>query len=85
MKDFNVYRGKQVVILCQGGKIIKVSSFEIANYYSFVAHLRNELRKYKWRLDENKLSKLDNSWEGYGWLILMIVLTVGLLYGLLVA
>lgn len=82
MKDFNAYRGKSIVITCQGGKVVKLSSFEIRNYYTFVAHLRNELREYKWRLDENKLSKLDSSWEGYGWLVLMIIATVGLLYGL---
>jgi len=82
-RDFNVYRGKQTYIKLSNGKDVKITSFEIRNYHYFIAHVQNERRRFKWRLDDNKLRKLDRSWSGYGWVAFMLLMAGALLYSLL--
>ncbi|OUJ74539.1 hypothetical protein BXP70_07095 [Hymenobacter crusticola] len=82
-RDFNVYRGKQTYIKRSNEKDIKITSFETRNYHSFIAHVQNERRRFKWCLDDDKLCKLDRSWSGYGWMAFLLLMACALLYSLL--
>jgi len=76
-EKYNVYKGKKVVILLDNGKKIKINSFEINDndYYLLINNLKR-IRNNKKIIETTCNSKYD----GYGWIIFMIICTIGLMY-----
>ncbi|RYU81320.1 hypothetical protein [Hymenobacter persicinus] len=80
--DYQVFNGKEATLHLSDGRKVRFNSFEIAQYYTFVAHLQNERRRFKWKLNVAQLQRLDRQWQGYGWLCLLTLLTGALVYSL---
>ena len=86
---FKVYDGKQVEIKLQNGKSFKISSFEISDYYSLIKQLRivskdkNALLRKKQKTASEDENPIRNNYQGYGWLLFVIILTCGLVYALI--
>jgi hypothetical protein len=78
-----VYAGKQIKIDFNKGNSIKLNSFEIPNYYSLTMHLNTTLKKNKQNelIDREELAQ--NKYDGYGWLVLVILLTFGLVVAII--
>ena len=77
---YQVYDGKQVQIKLKKGKSIKLNSFEIADYYSLIGHLQ-AISKDKNAFLRKKMeceSSIRYRYQGYGWLLFVIIMTLGL-------
>lgn len=79
---YNVYEGKQILIECFNGKSILLNSFEISDYYNLTKQL-NKLRRDKDKKSEDYYEDLKNENQGYGWLIFVALLTIGLIYSII--
>ena len=77
MQDFTVYKGKKTSLHLKGGRVAHFNTFEIGNYYTSVAHLQNERLRSPVKLDYVSLRHQDQDWQGYGWLLFMVVITGG--------
>jgi hypothetical protein len=82
-RTFNVFSGDQIIIELKNGKKIKFNSFEISDYYLLTKNLNKLLRSTKQLkfVDNQNLS--TNKFEGYGWLVFIILLTFGLVYSII--
>ncbi len=80
--DLNVFNGYQTIIELTNGKKIKFTSFEISDYASVTKNLRALLTGAK----QMKLTSSDklsvNKYEGYGWLVFLIIVTLGLIFSI---
>ena len=81
-RTYNVYEGKQISLEFRQGKAIKLNSFEIPEYYSFTKNL-NKLRRTKEESENEAEEFAHNKNQGYGWLILICLLTFGLIYSII--
>jgi hypothetical protein len=81
-RAFSVFGGDQTIIELTTGKKIKFSSFEISNYYVLTKNLNKQLSG-KRRLEFTANEKLANKYEGYGWLVFIILLAFGLVYSII--
>ncbi len=82
-RTFNVFSGDQIIIELKNGKKKKLNSFEMSDYYLLTKNLNKHLRsnnKLKFVDNENLLT---NKLEGYGWLVFIILLTLGLIYAII--
>jgi hypothetical protein len=79
---YNVYEGKQILIECFKGKSILFNSFEISDYYNLTKHL-NKLRRDKTNDYNDQNEDLKNENQGYGWLVFVALLTIGLIYSII--
>ncbi|MFC0779345.1 hypothetical protein [Flavobacterium sp. HJSW_4] len=75
-----VYKGRQITIEFFELKKITITSFEVSNYEILAQNLKNVTKSYFKLHTGNKNIK---SFQGYGWLIFIIILTVGLLISLI--
>jgi hypothetical protein len=79
---YNVYEGKQILIECFQGKSILLNSFEILDYYNLTKQL-NKLRREKNNNSDDHNEDLKNENQGYGWLVFVALLTIGLIYSII--
>jgi len=79
-KTIEVYNGRQIKIEFFELKKLTITSFEVTNYKILAQNLKNVTKSYFKLHTENK--NIKNS-QGYGWLIFIIVLTVGLIISLI--
>lgn len=83
-RNINVYSGDKTILELKNGKKIKYNSFEIPNYYIFNGELQRARRNIKTKNATNTSSAYKgNKYAGYGWLIFLIVLTIGLVYSII--
>jgi len=83
-RNINVYSGDKTILELKNGKKIKYNSFEISDYYIFNVELQRVRRTLKTKNATNSNTAYeDNKNSGYGWLIFLIVLTLGLVYALI--
>ncbi len=83
-RNINVYSGDKTIIELKNGKKIKYNSFEISDYYIFNGELQRVRRNIKTKNATNAYTaNKNNKYSGYGWLIFLIVLTLGLVYALI--
>ena len=75
-----VYNGRQITVEFFELKKITISSFEVSNYEILAQNLKNVTKSYFKLHTGNKSIK---SYQGYGWLIFIIILTVGLVFSLI--
>lgn len=76
---YKFYKGKQTLLEFRQGKSLKLNSFEIPEYYN----LTKNLNKLKKATNENESKEIvDNETQGYGWLIIISLLTIGLIYSI---
>lgn len=82
--NLNVYSGDKTIIELKNGKKIKYNSFEISDYYIFNGELQRVRRNISTKNATNIYPAcVNNKYSGYGWLIFLIVLTLGLVYALI--
>jgi len=79
---YNVYDGKKILIECFQGKSILLNSFEISDYYNLTKQL-NKLRRNKNNKFDDNSEDLKNENRGYGWLVFILLLTIGLIYSII--
>jgi hypothetical protein len=79
---YNVYDGKKILIECFQGKSILLNSFEISDYYNLTKQLNKLRRNKNSNLDDNS-EDLKNENQGYGWLVFISLLTIGLIYSII--
>ncbi|AXE17470.1 hypothetical protein DR864_06865 [Runella rosea] len=79
---YNVYEGKQILIECFQGKSILLNSFEISDYYNLTKQL-SKLRREKNNGSGKQNEDLKNENQGYGWLVFVALLTIGLIYSII--
>jgi hypothetical protein len=79
---YNVYDGKKILIECFQGKSILLNSFEISDYYNLTKQL-NKLRRNKNNKFDDNSEDLKNENQGYGWLVFILLLTIGLIYSII--
>ncbi len=83
-RNINVFSGDKTIIELKNGKKIKYNSFEISGYYIFNGELQKVRRNIKTKNATNANTAYKNyKYSGYGWLIFLIVLTLGLVYALI--
>lgn len=83
-RNINVYSGDKTVLELKNGKKIKYNSFEISDYYIFNVELQRARRNIKTKnATDSYTAYKGNKYAGYGWLIFLIVLTLGLVYSLI--
>ncbi|HEY1195080.1 hypothetical protein [Flavobacterium sp.] len=75
-----VYNGRQIKIEFFELKKLTITSFEVTNYEILSQNLKNVTKSYFKLHTGNKSIK---NFQGYGWLIFIIILTVGLLFSLI--
>ena len=75
-----VYNGKKITVDFFELKKITITSFEVSNYEILAQNLKNVTKSYFKLHTGNKSIK---SYQGYGWLIFIIILTVGLVFSLI--
>jgi len=75
-----VYNGRQITVEFFELKKITITSFEVSNYEILAQNLKNVTKSYFKLHTGNKSIK---SYQGYGWLIFIIILTVGLIFSLI--
>ena len=81
--DFNVFSGDQTIIELRSGKKIKFNSFEISDYNVLTKNLNKILRLKKQSEFTGNENLTTNKYEGYGWLVFIILLTFGLVYSII--
>jgi hypothetical protein len=82
LPTYDVYEGKQILIDCFQGKSILLNSFEISDYYILTEQL-NKLRRNQNNNFEESNEDLQNENQGYGWLVFISLLTIGLVYSII--
>jgi len=80
--DYNVFNGEKIIIELKNNKKVKFTSFEISDYYALTKQLRKHLHDNRTELNDMKDSA-ENKYEGYGWLVFILFLTLGLVYALI--
>lgn len=80
---FNVYTGQQIIIDCKNGKTIKLNSYEIPDLHKLTSKLNKFLRSNEKIKLEDNADTFQNKYEGYGWLIFILILTFGLIYSII--
>ena len=75
-----VYNGQQITVEFFELKKIVITSFEVSNYEILAQNLKNVTKSYFKLHTGNKSIK---NHQGYGWLIFIIILTVGLVFSLI--
>ncbi|KAF2331657.1 hypothetical protein [Flavobacterium nitrogenifigens] len=75
-----VYNGQKITVEFFELKKITITSFEVSNYEILAQNLKNVTKSYFKLHTGNKSIK---SYQGYGWLIFIIILTVGLVFSLI--
>ncbi|PBI88394.1 hypothetical protein BSF41_25220 [Flavobacterium sp. ACN2] len=75
-----VYNGRQITVEFFELKKITITSFEVSNYEILAQNLKTVTKSYFKLHTGNKSIK---SYQGYGWLIFIIILTVGLIFSLI--
>lgn len=78
----NVYEGKQLIIEFANSKKIKMNSYEVAEYSEFRNKLSALVRRYDIKQTLSKDYIKSATHEGYGWLAILILLTLGLVISL---
>ena len=81
--NYNVYNGRQISIEFLSGKTIKLNSFEISDFSNLTSLLSKFLKDNRTKKSNEKEDLLQNKFSGYGFLILLVLLTFGLIYSLL--
>ncbi|WP_433829049.1 hypothetical protein [Flavobacterium anhuiense] len=79
-KTIEVYNGRQIKIEFFELKKLTITSLEVTNYEILAQNLKNVTKSY-FKLHTG--TKNIKNFQGYGWLIFIIVLTVGLLFSLI--
>lgn len=79
---YNVYDGKKILIEFFQGKSILLNSFEIVDFYNLTMQL-NKLRYNKNNNFDDFNKDLKNENQGYGWLVVISLLTIGLIYSII--
>jgi hypothetical protein len=79
--SFNVYNGHKMILDFYDGKKRSINSFEISDYYALNQKLKNIKRQNK--NIENDNYDYSNKLEGYGWLLFVLILTIGFIYSLI--
>jgi hypothetical protein len=83
-RNINVYSGDKTILELKNGKKIKYNSFEISDYYIFNGKLQRAMRNIRTKDAINSYPAYkDNKYVAYGWLIFLIVLTLGLVFSLI--
>jgi hypothetical protein len=80
--NYEIYKGKQILIECFNGKSILLNSFEISDYYLFVSKLK-KLKSDKINNFNENNENLKNDNQGIGWLLFVILFTIGLIYSII--
>jgi|GEM_PF-2191643 len=75
-----VYNGQKIMVEFFELKKITITSFEVSNYEILAQNLKNVTKSY---FKLNTGNKSIKSYQGYGWLIFIIILTVGLVFSLI--
>ncbi|MCC9070507.1 hypothetical protein LNQ49_02695 [Flavobacterium sp. F-65] len=75
-RKVEIYNGRKITLELFESKKIVITSFEVTNYNLLASNLKNITRSYFKLRIENQNSK---STQGYGWLIFIVILTLGLL------
>jgi hypothetical protein len=82
--EFTVYSGLQTVITLKNDKKITIKSFETGNYKLLISNLFAQFKQRNSNpLLTTKSKYAINDWQGYGWIILLAILTAGLIYSLI--
>jgi hypothetical protein len=83
-RTINVYNGRQIIIEFKNGKKIKLNSYEIPQLRSLTSKLNKLSRSSEKMKLENNEDTYQNKYEGYGWLIFILILTLGLVYSIII-
>ena len=87
--NFNVFEGKKMYIKLKKGRTVKLNSFEISDYYTLIKHLdlllkdKNALLRKKQKKSLDCENPIREKYQGYGWLLFLAIMTLGLLYALI--
>ncbi|MGA9637299.1 hypothetical protein [Flavobacterium sp.] len=77
---FEVYKGRKITIEFFESKKLEITSLEITNYNLLAINLKNITKSYfKLRTENNN----HKNASGYGWLIFIVFLTLGLVISLI--
>lgn len=75
-RKIEIYKGRKITLELFESKKIVITSFEITNYNVLANNLKNITKTYfKLRIENQNLKNI----QGYGWLIFIAILTLGLL------
>ena len=75
-RKIEIYNGRKITLEFFESKKIVITSFEVTNYNSLANNLKNITKTYfKLRIENQNMK----STQGYGWLIFIVILTLGLL------
>ena len=80
----NLYNGLQTILQLKNGYEIKFNSFETSDYNNINDKLRKLIKNRERRNSEIYKRKNKNKWDGYGWLAILIVVTVLLSYSFII-
>ena len=81
--DYNIFKGDETIIELKSGKRIKLNSFEISDYYTLTKNLNKLLRNNKQLKLPDDMRVETNRYEGYGWILFLVLLTFGLVYSII--
>ena len=79
-KTIEVYNGRKITIEMFDSKKIIITSFEITNYQLLAKNLKNITTSY---FKLNTEGENVKNTQGYGWLIFIIILTLGLIISII--
>lgn len=82
-RSFHVFSGDQIVIELKNGKKKKFNSFEMSDYYLLIKNLNKLLRSNNNLKFVEYENQLTNKYEGYGYLVFVMLLTFGLVYSII--
>ncbi|MFD2907419.1 hypothetical protein ACFSX9_01595 [Flavobacterium ardleyense] len=80
LRNFEAYKGRKITIELFESKKVVITSLEVTNYNLLASNLKNITSSYFKLRFENK--NIKNT-KGYGWLIFIIILTLGLIISLI--
>lgn len=80
----NIYKGFQTIIVLKNDKEISINSFDTADYNTFNRKIKQMISSQKESdTDIEDVSTLDK-WNGIGWLIFVIVITLLIIWAFLI-